>query len=113
MSNENKTGQQSGRKVLRSQKQPGPKKAKPQTPAAPTPKPTVTETVTLASGERRKVKIEASNDKEWSDLLALAEGACALSLDQKDAPTGQSQPLPRSGLPTRTTGGRIASMTAR
>jgi hypothetical protein len=30
------------------------------------------------------VQIEATNDKEWADLVALAEGATALSLDQKD-----------------------------
>jgi hypothetical protein len=60
-------------KVLRSQKQP-----------APEPKPTQTETVTLASGEHRSVIIGATNDKEWNDLVALAEGATAISLDQKD-----------------------------
>jgi hypothetical protein len=55
-----------------------------QNQTAPTLKPTQDTTVTLASGEKRTVKIEATNDKEWDDLAALAEGATGLSLDQKD-----------------------------
>src|SRR5438067_46745 len=70
-------------KVLRSQKQPATARPKPDAPP-PSPKPMQIETVTLASGEKRSVTIEASNDKEWNDLAALAEGATALSLDQKD-----------------------------
>jgi len=70
--------------LLRSQKQPGPQKAKSQTPPAPTPKPTQNNVVRLASGETRYVKIEATNDKEWNDLAALTEGATVLSLDHKD-----------------------------
>lgn len=68
--------------LLRSQKQTG--SMKPKVNPAPTQKPTQDETVTLASGEKRTVKIEATNDKEWNDLATLAEGATALSLDQKD-----------------------------
>ena len=71
-----------GPKLLRSQKQAG--SNKPKVNPAPTPKPTQTETVRLASGEKRTVNIEATNDKEWNDLAMLAEGATALSLDQKD-----------------------------
>jgi len=73
-----------GSKVLRTQKQHRSTNPKPETPPAPTPKPTQRETVKLASGERRSVQIEATNDKEWNDLAALAEGGAALSLDQKD-----------------------------
>jgi hypothetical protein len=71
-------------KVLRKQKQPRSAKVKPQTLPEPTPRPTTKETVRLASGEERMVEIEATNDKEWAELVALAEGATALSLDQKD-----------------------------
>lgn len=73
--------QKSG-KVLRMQKRPRPDKAK--SVAPPPQKPTQTEAVTLASGEQRSVTIEASNDKEWNDLVALTKGATTLSLDQKD-----------------------------
>jgi hypothetical protein len=71
-------GQRADRKVLRSQKQP------PSTEPQAAPTPAQNETVTLASGEKRSVTIEATNDKEWNDLVALAEGATAVSLDQKD-----------------------------
>jgi hypothetical protein len=70
-------------KLLRTQKQPATATPKPDAPP-PSPKPTQIETVTLASGEKRSVTIEATNDKEWNDLVTLAEGASALSLDQKD-----------------------------
>jgi hypothetical protein len=73
-----------GRGVLRSQKQRRSTKPKSQTVPALTPRPTTKETVTLASGEKRLVEIEATNDKEWNDLVALAEGGGVLSLDQKD-----------------------------
>ena len=69
---------------LRKQKQPRSAKVGSQTPPEPNPRPKTKETVKLASGEERTVEIEATNDKEWSDLLLLAEGATALSLDQKD-----------------------------
>ncbi len=84
MSNKPKTGDHVVRGVLRSQKQARSPKAKPQTAPAPTQRPMTRATVTLASGEKRTVKIEATNDKEWSDLAALAEGGGDLSLDQKD-----------------------------
>jgi hypothetical protein len=35
-------------------------------------------------GNRAGAKIEATNDKEWNELVILAEGGTALSLDQKD-----------------------------
>jgi hypothetical protein len=84
MSTKPKTGDHVGRGVLRSQKQARSKKAKSQTMPAPTPRPTTQATVTLASGERWTTEIEATNDKEWNDLAALAEGGGDLSLDQKD-----------------------------
>src|ERR1700746_2409554 len=84
MPNKAKTGERVGRGVLRSQKQTPSPKPKSQTIPAPTPRPTTQETVTLASGEKRTVEIEATNDKEWNDLAKLAEGGGDLSLDQKD-----------------------------
>ena len=69
---------------LRKQKQPRSAKVKSQTPPEPAPRPKTKETVKLASGEERTLEIEATNDKEWSDLLLLAEGATVLSLDHKD-----------------------------
>jgi hypothetical protein len=74
MSSKTKTGDRAEREVLRSQKHQEP----------PAPKPKTTATVTLKSGEKRTVEIEATNDKEWNDLTALAEGGGDLSLDQKD-----------------------------
>ena len=82
MSNKAKTGERVGRGVLRSQKHRS--KDKSQTAPSPTPRPTTQETITLASGEKRTVEIEATNDPEWNDLAKLAEGGGDLSLDQKD-----------------------------
>jgi hypothetical protein len=84
MSSKANTGDRVGRGVLQSQTQRRSTKAKSQTVPAWTPRPPSEETVTLASGEKRMVQIEATNDKPWNDLVALAEGATALSLDQKD-----------------------------
>lgn len=67
-------------KVLRTQNQPRPDK---EVPPAP-PKPIREETVPLASGEKRTVKVEATEDKEWDNVVTLVEGATALSLDQKE-----------------------------
>jgi hypothetical protein len=83
MSNKAKTGERVGRGVLRSQKQTRSKQVKSQTIPAPTPRPTTQETITLASGEKRTVEIEATNDQEWNDLARLAEGGGDVSLDQK------------------------------
>jgi hypothetical protein len=84
MSNKAKTGERVGRGVLRSQKQTRSTKAKSQTMPAPTQRPTTQATVTLASGEKRTVEIEATNDKEWNELAALAEGGGDLSLDWRN-----------------------------
>jgi hypothetical protein len=55
-----------------------------QTPPTPTQKSMQRETIALASGETRSFTVEATSDREWINLVVLAEGATALSLEQKD-----------------------------
>src|SRR3954447_8041238 len=72
-------------KVLCSQKLPTSTKTQPDgSSTAPEKGMQVEETIKLASGEKRSVTIEATNDKEWQDFVVLVEGSSALSLDQKD-----------------------------
>jgi hypothetical protein len=70
--------------LLRKQKQQP--QSGPNLQASPDPKPSpkLREAITLGSGEQRIVEIEVTEDREWDALLALAETATALSLDQKD-----------------------------
>ena len=78
MSNSIAPSENEGRKVLRTQNQTRADKE-----MSPVP-PIQDETLALASGEKRTVKVETTEDKEWDDVIALAEGSTSLSLDQKD-----------------------------
>ena len=76
--------ERAGGKLLRTQKQPRLTELKSETAPGAKLTPRTQETITLASGERRTVEIEGTDDNEWNALVALAETATTLSLDQKD-----------------------------
>jgi hypothetical protein len=76
--------QRAEHELLRAQSQPFLSECASQTAPTPMPSPRSRETVTLASGECRIVEIEVTEDREWDALLALAETATTLSLEQKD-----------------------------
>jgi hypothetical protein len=76
---DNTTYENGVQKVLHPQNQTHPAK---EIPAVP-PQPIREETLALASGEKRTVKVETTEDKEWDKVIALTAGATSLCLDQK------------------------------